>query len=229
MPEQKHQSGNIGAQGARIRILVVDDHPVVRLGLVGLLNTQPDFDVVGEAQSCREACEKATALRPDVLLLDLEMDDACGADALSRLRDTDADLPTIVFTAYDNDWRVVEAVKIGLQGYLVKGTPPENIMEAVRVVYGGGTFLDPRVASKVLGQVGRHADRRNANNRFLTEREKSVLRLLAQGKRNKEISRVLFISERTVKFHMSALLKKLHASNRTEAVKVAVDQGLVSL
>ena len=222
-------SGGVPSARQRIRIMIVDDHPVVRFGLMGLLSMQPDLEVIGEASSCGEACEKVRLLRPDLVILDLEMGDTCGADALSKVRETYPQLPTIVFTAHDNDWRIVEAVRIGLQGYLVKGTPPEVILEAVRVVSRGEFFIDPKIASKVLGQIGRKVERRSPNSRVLTDRERSVLQLLAQGKRNKEISEALFISERTVKFHMSAVMKKLHATNRTEAVRIAAARGLVSL
>ena len=117
----RHERGPGGDEP--IRILVVDDHPVVRFGLIGLLTAQPDFQVVGEAGSCAEACDMIGKVHPDVVMLDLEMGDACGADALSRIREAYPQTPTIIFTAYDNDWRVVDAIRIGLQGYLMKGTP----------------------------------------------------------------------------------------------------------
>lgn len=224
-------SGSVSERGVNrpIRILVVDDHPVVRYGLVGLLSAEADFEVVGEAASCAECCEKISELSPDVVVLDLEMEDACGAEALTRVRNTDPDVRTIVYTAYDNDWRVVDAVKNGVDGYLMKETPTQNIFDAIRIVNKGGSFLDPAVTSKVMGQVGSDRNRRKTADRYLSDREKTVLRLLAKGKRNKEISRELCISERTVKFHVSTLLGKLQASNRTEAVKIAAEQGLISL
>jgi DNA-binding NarL/FixJ family response regulator len=223
------ESDRSGGGDRRVRILVVDDHPVVRFGLCALLRSQPDFEVVGEAASCAEACEALAKAAPDVVILDLELGDANGAEALSRVRAVSPRVPVIVFTAHDNDWRVVEAVRVGLQGYLVKGTRAETLCEAVRVVDRGGYYLDPAVTSLVMGQVGRNDERRRPQARYLTEREKAVLRLLAEGRRNKEIARVLQISERTVKYHIAALLSKLGATNRTEVVRTAVNEGIISL
>lgn len=213
----------------RIRVLVVDDHPVVRFGLAGLLAGQADLEVAGEADSCAGACLAIATCHPDVLLLDLGLEDACGAGALSAIRDRYPELQVIVFTAHEQEDVVLAAVSIGLHGYLVKGTAPDNILLAIRTVARGGVFIDPRIAAKVLGRVGRLVERGAPLSTALTDKERHVLRLVAQGKRNKDISETLFISERTVKFHMSAILRKLHASNRTEVVRIAATRGLVSL
>lgn len=213
----------------RIRVVVVDDHPVVRFGVVELLRSQPDIEVVGEAENCGRACDAVAALEPDVVLLDLELGDASGTEALSRVRKIARKTRTIVFTAFDNDWRVMETIKIGVHGYLVKGADRDKMLEAVRVVGQGGTFIDPSVAGRVLGQMVDGHDDPAAASGHLTRRELSVLHQVAKGKRNKEISKSLYISERTVKFHMSALLRKLGASNRTEAIRIAVNQGLLQL
>jgi DNA-binding NarL/FixJ family response regulator len=209
-----------------IGIVVVDDHPIVRDGLVAVLSTQPDFEVVGEASSGPEAIRCVNAVKADVILLDLEMPDMDGVETLQRLREIDPALRVIVFTAFDTDERIVKAVQAGAQGYLLKGVPRDEIFNAIRVVHAGGALLQPVVASKLLRQVTRDAQPEADT---LTERELEVLRLMAQGQMNKEIAAALVISERTVKFHVSAILSKLGAGNRTEAVTLAAQQGLIEL
>ncbi|MDX1687764.1 MAG: response regulator transcription factor [Candidatus Promineifilaceae bacterium] len=212
----------------RIRILVADDHPVVRDGLVAILSTQSDLQVVAEAGSGREVVERATQTRPDVVLLDLEMPDMDGVEALRRLRADNPDARVIIFTAFDTDERILAAVQAGAQGYLLKGAPREELFNAVRVVHGGGSLLQPVVASKLLKQVSRPGEPEQELE-ALTPREEEVLQLLAQGLQNKEIARQLVISERTVKFHVSSILAKLDAGNRTEAVAIAAQHGLVDM
>jgi DNA-binding NarL/FixJ family response regulator len=211
-----------------IRILVADDHPVVRDGLVMMLGTQPDFEVVGEAATGREAVAQAIALRPNLVLLDLEMPDLDGAEALAQMRAACPEVRALVFTAFDTDDRIVGAVRAGAQGYLLKGAPREELFNAIRVVSGGGSLLQPVVASKLLQRLTTPADPAPPAE-ALTDREREVLTLLAQGRPNKEIAAHLSISERTVKFHVSGILAKLGATNRTEAVTIAVQRGLVTL
>lgn len=209
-----------------IRILIVDDHPVVRDGLVAILSTQPEFEVVGEVGSGREVIDQVAGLRPDVILLDLEMPGLDGVETLRRLRQVDGEIRVIVFTAFDTDERILAAVQAGAQGYLLKGAPRQELFNAVRVVYGGGSLLQPIVASKLLRQVSQEPE--NAPD-TLTPRELEVLQLLARGRQNKEIAAELVISERTVKFHVSSILGKLGAGNRTEAVTIAAQRNLISL
>lgn len=211
-----------------IRILVVDDHPVVRDGLVAILSTQSDFEVIGEANNGRETLELAPTLEPDVILLDLEMPEIDGVETIQRLRSECPNARVIVFTAFDTDERILSAVQAGAQGYLLKGVPREEIFNAVRVVYSGGSLLQPIVASKLLRQVSQEKDPTPPNDP-LTPRELDVLVLLAQGLQNKEIALELVISERTVKFHVSSILSKLGAGNRTEAVTLAAQQGIIDL
>jgi DNA-binding NarL/FixJ family response regulator len=211
-----------------IRILVADDHPVVRDGLVAILSTQPDFEVVGEAADGAAAVELVRRLAPDVLLLDLEMPVLDGVAVLKRLRQEDAHTRVVVFTAFDTDERILDAVQSGAQGYLLKGAPRDELFNAVRVVQSGGSLLQPIVASKLLRQVSKEPTG-DATAEVLTARELEVLRLLAQGQQNKEIALQLVISERTVKFHVSSILGKLGAGNRTEAVRIAAQQGLIEL
>ncbi len=211
---------------AKIRILIADDHPVVLDGLVAILETQPDFEVVAQATGGEDAVHKFNAHRPDVVLLDLEMPDVDGVEALRRMKAIAPDVRAIVFTAFDTDERIVEAVKAGVQGYLLKGAPRDQLFNAIRVVNAGGSLLQPVVVSKLMRQMqSPSADPDNP----LTEREQEVLTLLAQGLQNKEIAARLAVTERTVKFHVSAILGKLAADNRTEAVALAAQRGLISL
>ncbi|HEU5198388.1 MAG TPA: response regulator transcription factor [Ktedonobacterales bacterium] len=211
-----------------IRILVADDHPIVRDGLVAILSTQADFDVVGEAATGLETVQQAEALKPDVILLDLEMPELDGVEAIRRMRDTNPDIRVIVFTAFDTDERILNAVRAGARGYLLKGVPREEVFQAIRVVHAGDSLLQPIVASKLLRQVSQGHDA-SVMLEALTPRELDVLRLLARGLENKEIALELVISERTVKFHVSSILSKLGAGNRTEAVALAAQQGLIKL
>jgi DNA-binding NarL/FixJ family response regulator len=208
-----------------IRILVVDDHPVVRAGLVTILGTQPDFVVVGEAEDAATAISHLLTLRPDVLLLDLEMPGGDGVALLRRARESGSAARALVFTAFDADDRILAAVRAGAQGYLLKGAPREELFRAIRVVHAGGSLLEPVVASKLLRQV-RHPASPDVR---LTVREVEVLRLVARGRQNKEIARDLAVTERTVKFHLSALMRKLGAGNRMEAVSAAIRLGLIDL
>lgn len=211
-----------------IRILVADDHPVVRDGLIAILSTQADFEIVGKASNGLETLQQVVAVKPDVLLLDLEMPELDGVETLRRLRETHASVRAVVFTAFDTDERIVGAVQAGAQGYLLKGAPREDIFNAIRVVHAGGSLLQPVVASKLLKQVSGERNTQQALD-ALTPREQHVLKLLATGLQNKEIAVELTITERTVKFYVSSILNKLGAGNRTEAVTIAVQRGLVKL
>lgn len=214
-----------------IRILVADDHPIVRDGLVTILGTQSDFKVVAEASDGNELVMKARQFTPDIILTDLEMPKIDGVEAIKQIRHYLPNTRFIVFTAFDTDERIVSAVQAGAKGYLLKGAPREEIFRAVRVVSQGGSLLEPEVATKLLQHISGQADK-SPNDDLpepLTEREQEVLEHLAQGKKNKDIATELFITERTVKFYVSAILGKLGANNRTEAVTIAAQKGLVKL
>lgn len=213
----------------QIRILVADDHPVVRDGLTTMLATQPDFQVVGEAENGNEVVNLAERLKVDIVLLDLEMPGMDGVEALQALQYQKPEIKAIVFTAFDTDERILGALKAGAQGYLLKGAPREELFKAIRVVSEGGSLLQPVVASKLLQHMSTQAGKGQPAFEDLTEREMEVLRLLAQGKPNKEIAETLVITERTVKFHVSSILSKLGAGNRTEAVMIAAQHGLIEL
>ncbi len=227
-----------------IRILLADDHPIVREGLRAVLETQPDFEVIAEAASGDEALRLTLTTMPDILLLDLEMPVMDGVETIRRLRQQQPNARVIVFTAFDNDERIIHAVQAGANGYLLKGAPRDEIFRAIRVTMEGGSLLQPVVASKLLRHVGHQqppgASSQSPNHQNhqnhqllpfeqLTERELEVLNLLAQGMPNKEIASQLVISERTAKFHVSSIMGKLGATNRTEAVSLAAQKGLITL
>jgi DNA-binding NarL/FixJ family response regulator len=190
-----------------IRILLADDHPIVREGLAAVLSTQPDFEIVGQANNGAEAVDLAATTQPDIVILDLAM------------------LKALVFTASETDERIIGAIQAGAQGYLLKGAPRDELFSAIRVIARGGSLLSPVVAVRLMQQIVEPPE----PPAVLTEREHEVLNLLAQGLQNKEIAARLGIGERTAKFHVSSLMNKLDASNRVEAVRRAVQQGLVEL
>lgn len=220
-----------GTPATTIRVAVADDHPVVRDGLVAMLRSEPEFEVVGEAESGPDAVRLVERLAPDVLLLDLEMPGLDGVGVLRRLREVASPTRAIVFTVFDTDERIIAAVEAGAAGYLLKGVPRAEIFAAIRVVHGGGSLLQPVVATTVLRHVAARGDARagTPTSITLTPRESAVLQHLARGRSNKQIAAALGVSERTVKFHVSTLFTKLGATNRTEAVTRAIQAGLASL
>lgn len=207
-----------------IRILVVDDHPVVREGLVAVLENQPDFSVVGTAASAEDALALAPHLSPDVVLLDLELSGTSGVEAIPEILRGVPGARPLVFTAYDTDERVLGALRAGARGYLLKGASAEEIARAIRVVNSGGSYLEPRVAATVLAEV-RSPPRPPGVP--LSPREQEVLRLVAEGLSNKQIARALAIAEPTVKFYLTSVFNKLGADNRAQAAALAVQRGLV--
>jgi DNA-binding NarL/FixJ family response regulator len=206
-----------------IRVIVVDDHPVVRQGLVATLADESDFEVIGSAGSAEEAFELVARLRPDVVLLDLELPGKSGAEAIPELISTSPPARVLVFTAYESDERVLGAIKSGARGYLLKGASAEEITAAVRTVAAGGTALGPAAAAHLASAV--QAPRGAGP---LTAREREVLGLIAHGMAGKQIANALSITERTVKFHTASLVRKLGAENRAQAVAIAAQRGLLS-
>jgi len=201
-----------------IRVLVVDDHPVVRSGLVGLLGSEPDLDVVGEAENGREGVDLAASLAPDVVLMDLRMPVLDGAAATAEITAAGTAC-VLVLTTYDTDGDILRAVEAGATGYLLKDTPRDQLLAAVRAAARGETVLAPPLAAKLMRQV-RGGDQ-------LTPRELEVLALVAQGRSNPEIARELFIGEATVKSHLLHVFDKLGVSDRTAAVTRALERGLL--
>ena len=210
-----------------IDIVVVDDHPVVREGLAAMLSTQEDMRVVAEASTGGEAVSLSRTHKPDVMVVDLQLPDMDGVEAIEKINEERPDSRFLVLTSYDTDDRVVHAVRAGAQGYLLKGVPKEELFHAVRTIHQGGSLLGPGVAPKLLSQVQAGPSERTIDR--LSERELEILSLVADGFRNKEIASHLFISERTVKFHVSVIFQKLAVSSRTEAVREAVRRGLIQM
>jgi len=204
-----------------IRVLIVDDHPIVREGLLAVLSDQPDLEVVGAVGSAEEALARDT--HPDVVLLDLELPGLDGVAALPLLRDAMPTAAALVLTAYATDERIVGALTGGAVGYLLKGTPAAEIVRAIRDVHAGGVSLGPTIAPRVVAIMG---GQRRPSTR-LSSRESEVLGLLAQGMLTKQIARALGITERTVKFHVTSLCAKLGAANRAHAVALATHHNLL--
>jgi len=212
---------------ARVRVVVADDHPVVRDGLVAMLETQPDLAVVGTAATGEDALALVTTSDPDVMLLDLEMPRLDGVSVLRRLHESGARTRVIVFTVFDTDERIISAVEAGAAGYLLKGAPRADVFAAIRAVASGGSLLAPLATSAVLRRLRGDTPARSGPS--LTPREQMVLERLALGLGNKQIAAQLGIAERTVKFHVSSVFTKLGATNRTEAVTRAAQAGLIDL
>lgn len=204
-----------------IRVLIVDDHQVVRRGLRAWLDMEHDLEVVGEAADGEQAVEQYKVLRPDVTLLDLRMEPVDGLDALRRIRATDESARIIVLTSFVDAAHVMPALEAGAQGYLLKTADPEEIAAAVRNARHGGKTYDPDVLSAVADGLATRTVWQE-----LTEREKDVLRLIAAGKSNQEIAETLYIGLKTVKTHVSHIFSKLNVADRTQAAVYALKNGL---
>ena len=207
----------------RIRLLIADDHPVVRTGLQGMLAGQPDFEIVGEATTGLEAVAMTAELHPDVVLMDLRMAELDGVAATAQIRKQQPETPVLVLTTYDSNADILRAIEAGATGYLLKDTPRDQLFSAIRAVAQGKSALAPAVASRLLRRM--HAPAEEA----LSAREIEVLALVARGASNKEIGRSLHISEGTVKSHLIHIFSKLGVADRTAAVTVALERGLLRL
>lgn len=211
-----------------IRILVADDHPIVRQGLRALIEAKPDMELAGEAADGIEAAALAHTLRPDVILLDLLMPRLDGISAIGQILSENADARIIVLTSFAEDDNVFPAIRAGAVGYLLKDSSPETLVQAIREVHRGGSFLHPTVARRLMQEFAHPPGLQRAEG-SLTERELAVLRLMASGLSNHQIAERMVISERTVSAHVSSILQKLHLANRTEATLYALREGLASL
>ena len=211
-----------------IRLLITDDHSIVRKGIKALLATEKDMEVVAEAENGAQAVEKAASLKPDVVLMDLVMPEMDGIEATRRIPAEQPGTKILVLTSFAADDKVFPAVKAGALGYLLKDSTPDQLLEAIRQVHRGEPSLEPSIARKVLLELSHPAQGRQTTEP-LTERELDVLRLIAQGMSNREIAATIFVAEWTVRSHVSNILGKLHLASRTQAALYALRSGLASL
>jgi DNA-binding NarL/FixJ family response regulator len=210
----------MSGEGSAIRILVVDDHPVVRQGVAGLVGGQPDMSIVGQASNGREAIQQFRAHHPDVVLMDLQMPEMNGLDALMAIRDEAPDARIIMLTTYAGDVQVLRAIKAGARGYLLKSALHRELLETIRAVHAGKKSLSAE-ASYELAE--------HSTDDAVTPAEVRVLRLIAEGNANKEIAEQLSVSEETIKGQVRNILSKLGAKDRTHAVMIGLKRGIIEL
>ncbi len=222
-----------------IRVVLVDDHPVVRQGLAAIVNLEDDIEVVGEAENGQEAIDLVRRLQPEVVLMDLQMPVLDGVEATKRIHARFPAVHVIILTTFGDDEYIYEGIAAGARGYLLKDAPPDQLVEAIRVAHRGESLLTPEVAARILDRFSSMMIQRDVKTPSslpvaaggasrLTAREREVLALMGQGARNKDIAAALVITERTVKIHASNIFSKLNVNNRTEAVTVALKLGLIS-
>jgi NarL family two-component system response regulator LiaR len=211
-----------------IRVLIVDDHAVVREGLRALIDVNPEMELAGEAADGVEAVQKARALQPDVILLDLVMPRKGGIEAISEIKEENPNARILVLTSFAEDDKVFPAIKAGALGYLLKDSSARELLQAIRDVHRGEPTMHPTIARKLMRELQRPPEL-PPTEEPLTEREVEILKLVAQGLSNQEIADVLVISERTVRTHVTNILTKLHLANRTQAALYALREGLARL
>jgi len=217
----------------KIRILIVDDHAIVREGLNGLITVEPDMEVAGEASNGSEGVRNARLLKPDIILMDLVMPEMDGIQAIQEIKNQNPDARILVLTSFADDDKLFPAIKAGASGYLLKDTLPHELLAAIRAVYRGESSLHPSIALKVLKELQPHPQKQPSAKEMedvaLTEREIDVLKLVAQGHSNQVIAGKLVLSERTVHSHVNRILTKLHLASRTQAALYALRKGIASL
>lgn len=208
-----------------IRILIADDHPIVREGLRALIHSTPDLELAGEATNGEEAIEKARLLQPDLILLDLMMPRKDGLTAISEIRRENPEARILVLTSFSEEEKVFPAIKAGALGYLLKDSMPQDLLQAIHEVHGGQSSLHPAIARKLIREISQPSPLPPTQSP-LTPREMEVLKLVAQGLSNREIAERLAFSEYTVRTNVSHILQKLHLASRTQAALYAVREGL---
>ena len=216
--ENRRDSERAAAIPRSIRVLIADDHPLVRRGLAAIINMEDDATVVGEAGDGEEAVALWRRLNPDVTLMDLRMPKLEGVQAIRQIHAEDASAGIIVLTTFDHDEDIYAGLRAGAKAYLLKDVQPEELFRCIRAVHAGEAYLQPRVAAKLAQRMHEES---------LTEREVQILKLLAEGKSNRAIGQALFITESTVKSHLKSLFVKLDATSRAEAIALAAKRGLV--
>ena len=212
-----------------IRIIIVDDHPVVRYGLRQMMKDEDSIEIVGELEDIDNLAMILASSNPDIVLLDLELENTHGVEALRTLREIAPTARVIIYTAHDDDERIVHAAELGVDGYMMKGCPPEQLIDAINSVYDGGSAIESSIGGKLMRHMNIRSNKKEIPIAQFSKREKQVLELLSSGKTNKGIGSDLFISESTVKFHVHTILSKLDANNRTEAVAIASQLGIIDL
>lgn len=214
----------------KIRVLIADDQAIVRKGIQALLATEPNIAVAGEAENGKDAIRQVEKLQPDVILMDLQMPEMDGIEAIGHITASKPNARILVLTSFATDDKVFPAIKAGALGYLLKDSSPEELIQAIRQVHQGESSLHPTIARKVLQELSRPpAPEQTPTSEPLTEREVDVLRLVARGMGNQQIADQLIISEATVRTHVSNILSKLHLASRTQAALYALQKGLASL
>ena len=204
----------------RIRVLSVDDHPLLREGIAAAVNSQPDMTLIAESANGRDALSLFREHRPDVTLMDLRLPDMSGIEATLAIRAEFGDARVIILTTFEGDAEIQRALEAGARGYMLKSMPPRELVAGIREVHAGGKCLPPQILSSLAQHIGEDQ---------LTPREIEVLRALAGGGSNRDIAKSLFVSEETVKVHMRHILEKLGAADRTEAVTTALRRGIIEL
>jgi DNA-binding NarL/FixJ family response regulator len=208
------------SEAPKIRVLSVDDHPLLSEGIATIINSQPDMVLVSQAADGAEAIRKYRECRPDVTLMDLRLPDLSGIDAMVAIRAEFPEARVIMLTTFEGDMEIQRALQAGARGYLLKNIPPREIVDAIRQVHAGKKRVPPEVAAQLADHMGEEE---------LTAREIEVLRKVAGGNRNKDIAEMLFISEETVKVHVKHIMDKLGAKDRTQAIAIAVRRGIIEL
>jgi DNA-binding NarL/FixJ family response regulator len=211
-----------------IKILIVDDHPVVREGIGAMLRREPDFKIVGEATNGLEAVERVKELVPDVVLMDLRMPELDGVDAMIRIKADKPDIKFIILTTFSDDEYIFKGIAAGARAYLLKDAPREELFKAIRAVFRGESQIQPVVASRVLDRFA-EMSRKTPSADILSDREVEVLQLMAKGVSNKDIADQLTITQSTVKTHITSIFQKLNVTTRTEAVTTAFKKGIIQL
>lgn len=212
-----------------IKTVIVDDHPVVRFGVKQMLSADDNIEVVAEMDDVDTLLDVIEKTSADIVLLDLELEHTHGVEALRLLRENAPDVRVIIYTSHDDEDRIVQAAELGVDGYLLKGCGQRELVNAIQSVSDGGIALESTVAGKLMKYMNKRSSKSEVDTIRFSKREAQVLELIALGKTNKGIGEKLFISESTVKFHVHAILIKLDANNRTEAVSIAAQMGLVEL